>query len=100
MTDGTLGETLYVWDDTENWPMATYKIGVVAYENLVIVRPPAPLGASKRNYKRGLDPEVGVAYAKLCQRAIETIREQAEEYASANGGTLDQKSVREVVGYD
>lgn len=85
------GEKLYRWEDTANWPAATYRIGVVAYENLVIVRPPAPL--NDLPWKWGLPAEVGVALAKLCQRAIVNLREEI----SMRGLPLEQAGVRAVL---
>lgn len=83
------GEKLYQWDDTANWPNATYTIGVVVYEDLVIVRPPHPI---ESRWKWGLDPDVALAYGKLYQRAIERIREDAAELDEL----VDQQTVREV----
>lgn len=83
------GEKLRSWEDTANWPNATYTIGVVVYEHLVIVRPPHPI---ESRWKWGLDPDVALAYGELCQRAIERIREDAVELDDF----VDQQTIRAV----
>ena len=78
----TLGEKRWKWYDQRCF---RYKVGVVVYENAVVVHAPQPLGDMDLRWFD--DPDRADAYGQLVKRGLRRLRDDVVEHPGPNDNT-------------